>query len=106
MGITITTDDDKMREIFEPNAPSIESRVHALKELSENGVKPYAFIGPLLPMDPEALAEKIGLCIQSVLVDRMKYASKTSKIYEARKLKQWLDFDFVDEIIRRLEIGL
>ena len=106
VGITITTDDDKIREIFEPNAPSIESRIHALKELSEDGVKTYAFIGPLLPMNPEALAEKIGPYIQSVLIDRMNYASKTSKIYESRKLKQWLDFDFVDEIIQRLEIGL
>jgi DNA repair photolyase len=106
VGITITTDDDKIREIFEPNAPSIESRIHALKELSQNGVKTYAFIGPLLPLNPEALAEKIEPYIQSVLIDRMNYASKTSKIYEARKLKQWLNFDFVDEIIQRLEIGL
>jgi DNA repair photolyase len=106
VGVTITTDEDKMREIFEPNAPPIESRIHALKELSEQGVKTYAFIGPLLPMNPEALAEKIGPYIQSVLIDRMNYASKTSKIYAARNLKQWLDFDFVDEIIQRLEIGL
>ena len=106
VGVTITTDDDQIREIFEPNAPSIESRLHALKELSEQGIKTYAFIGPLLPMNPEALAEKIGPYIQSVLIDRMNYASKTSRIYEAKKLKQWLDFDFVDEIIQRLEIGL
>jgi DNA repair photolyase len=104
VGITITTDDDKIREIFEPNAPSIETRIHALKELSENGVETYAFIGPLLPLNPEALAEKIGPYIQSVLIDRMNYASKTQKIYEFRKLKQWLEYDFVDEIIQRLEI--
>jgi DNA repair photolyase len=106
VGITITTDDDKIREIFEPNAPSIESRIHALKELSENGVKTYAFIGPLLPMNPEVLAERIRPFIQSVLIDRMNYSSKTKRIYESRKLKQWLDYDFVDEIIQRLEIGL
>jgi hypothetical protein len=35
----------------------------------------------------------------------MNYASKTRKIYEARKLQQWLDYAFVDEIIERLEIG-
>ena len=27
VGITITTDNDKIREIFEPNAPSIETRI-------------------------------------------------------------------------------
>jgi DNA repair photolyase len=105
VGITITTDDDKIREIFEPNAPSIETRIHALKELSGNGVKTYAFIGPLLPLNPEALAEKIGPYSKSVLIDRMNYASKTRRIYEFRKLKQWLEYDFVDEIIERLEIG-
>lgn len=106
VGMTITTDDDKMRAIFEPNAPSIESRIHALKELSENGIKPYAFIGPLLPMNPETLAKEIGPYLQSVLIDRMNYASKTRKLYEFRKLGQWLDYDFVDAIIRRLGIGL
>ena len=106
VGITITTDDDEIRKIFEPNAPSIESRIHALKELSQNGIKTYAFIGPLLPMNPETLAEKIGPYIQSVLIDRMNYVSKTKKIYEVNKLKQWLDYDFVNEIVERLEIGL
>jgi DNA repair photolyase len=104
VGVTITTDDDKMREIFEPNAPPVEARIRALKELSTNGVKTYAFIGPLLPLNPEALAEKIGPYVQSVLIDRMNYSSKTREIYEFRKLKQWLDYDYVDEIIRRLEI--
>jgi len=105
VGITITTDDDRIRDIFEPNAPSIETRIHALKELSENGIKTYAFIGPLLPLNPEALAEIIGPYTQSVLIDRMNYASKTRKIYEARELNHWLEYDFVDEIIERLEIG-
>ncbi len=105
VGITVTTDDDSIRRIFEPNAPPIETRVQALKELSENGIKTYAFIGPLLPLNPEALTEKIGPHIHSVLIDRMNYASKTRRIYEARKLQQWLDYDFVDEIIERLEIG-
>jgi len=56
-------------------------------------------------LNPEVLAEKIGPYIQSVLIDRMNYASKTRKIYEFRKLKPWLEYDFVDEIIERLEIG-
>ena len=105
VGITITTDDDKIRQIFEPHAPSIETRIHALKELSESGIKTYAFIGPLLPLNPEVLAEKLRPYIQSILIDRMNYVSKTRKIYEFSKLGQWLEYDFVDEIIERLEIG-
>ena len=106
VGITITTDDDEIRKIFEPHAPPIEARIQALKTLSKAGLKTYAFIGPLLPMNPEGLSEKINPYVHSVLIDRMNYASKTRKIYTSRKLNQWLDYDFVDEIIQRLEIGL
>jgi len=105
VGITITTDDDEIRKIFEPHAPPIEARIQALKTLSKAGLKTYAFIGPLLPMDPEALSEKINPYVHSVLIDRMNYASKTRKIYTSRKLNQWLDYDFVDEMIERLEVG-
>jgi DNA repair photolyase len=105
VGITITTDDDEIRKIFEPHVPPIEARIQALKILFEAGLKTYAFIGPLLPMDPEALSEKINPYVHSVLIDRMNYASKTRKIYTSRKLNQWLAYDFVDEMIERLEVG-
>lgn len=105
VGITITTDDDEIRKIFEPHAPPIEARIQALKTLAKAGLKTYAFIGPLLPMDPEGLSEKINPYVHSVLIDRMNYASKTRKIYTSRKLNQWLDYDFVDEMIERLEVG-
>src|SRR4030066_2259053 len=37
-GITITTDNDDVRKIFEPHAPSISSRIEALKNLHKAGV--------------------------------------------------------------------
>ena len=105
VGFTIPTDDDEIRKIFEPHAPPIRARIQALKKLYEAGLKTYAFIGPLLPMNPEALSEKINPYVHSVLIDRMNYASKTRRIYHLHRLNQWLDYDFVDEIIQRLEIG-
>jgi DNA repair photolyase len=105
VGFTITTDDEGIRKIFEPNAPPIEARVQALKTLYQSGIKTYAFIGPLLPMNPEALLEKIRPYVHYFYVDRMNYVSKTGKIYRAKKLDPWLDYDFVDEIIERLEMG-
>ncbi len=106
VGFTITTDDEDMRGIFEPYAPRIHSRLHALKTLHENGIPTYVFIGPVLPMDPEALSNKIRPYADSILIDRMNYVSKTRKIYLSRKLDEWLDYDFVDEVIERLRIGL
>lgn len=106
VGFTITTNNEEMRGIFEPYAPPIQSRIQALKTLHENGIPTYVFIGPVLPMDPEALSEKIRPYADSILIDRMNYVSKTRKVYLSRKLDEWLDYDFVDEIIERLKIGL
>ncbi len=105
VGITITTDDEKIRKIFEPKAPPIRVRINALKELHNKGIETYVFIGPVLPMNPEALAEKIRPYVRSVLIDRMNYTSKTSKIYKRVNLNRWIDNIYVDNIIKRLKKG-
>jgi DNA repair photolyase len=105
VGITVTTDDETIKGIFEPQAPSIDTRIHTLKTLYENGVKTYAFIGPLLPMNPEALSERINPYVQSVLIDRMNYVSKTLMIYKRMNLKRWLDDSFLGEVIDSLRRG-
>jgi DNA repair photolyase len=105
VGITITTDDDRIRKVFEPNAPPINTRINALKRLHENGIKTYVFIGPVLPMNPDALVEKIAPYAGGVLIDRMNYISKTVSIYRSMNLTRWLDRGFTDNIIQRLKSG-
>ncbi len=56
-------------------------------------------------MNPELLARKLRPHVDSILVDRMNYISKTRKIYRERKLDEWLDYDFGDEILERLQAG-
>ncbi|HDH01057.1 MAG TPA: radical SAM protein [Nitrospirae bacterium] len=105
-GLTITTDDDKVRKIFEPGAPSILSRIGALKKLHEAGIPTYVFIGPVLPMDPERLAREIRPYADSVIIDRMNYAGKTKWLYKKYNIEKWLDNGFVDNIILRLRKSL
>lgn len=105
VGITITTDDEGMRKVFEPNAPSISARINALRKLHDNGIETYAFIGPVLPTNPEALAKRIKPYADSIIIDRMNYASKTVRIYRQLKLEKWLDDGFIGEIIQRLKKG-
>jgi DNA repair photolyase len=105
VGLTITTDREEVRKIFEPHAPPIAARIQALKTLQENGIKTYVFIGPILPMDPEALSAKVRPYVRSVLVDNMNYVSKTGRIFRLKNLSEWLDEDFVDDIRTRLETG-
>ncbi len=106
VGITITTDDEKIRKIFEPNAPSINARINALKRLHDNGINTYVFIGPVLPMNPDALVEKIAPYVDSVLIDRMNYTPKTIDIYRRMNLTKWLDRDFTEKVIQTLKSGL
>jgi len=49
VGFTVTTLDDKVARFIEVNAPSVSSRIKALRKLHSKGISTYAFIGPLLP---------------------------------------------------------
>ncbi len=102
VGITITTDDDNMRKVFEPGAPAILSRIDALKKLHRKGIATYVFIGPALPMNPEKLAEEINPFTDRILIDRMNYVNKIKWLYKKHNIENWLDEDFIDEIFSKL----
>lgn len=107
VGITITTGSEAVRKVFEPRTPPISARIDALERLHGEGLSTYAFIGPVLPMEPEALAARIGPFVQRVLVDAMNYPSKTVAIYRReRKFAAWLDRSFVEGIMERLKKAL
>jgi DNA repair photolyase len=72
VGLTITTADDAIRKLFEPNAPPIMERLSALGELHRSGIKTYAMIAPILP-GAEALAGTLEGKVDYILVDRMNY---------------------------------
>jgi len=105
VGITITTNDERIRKVFEPKAPSITARANTLKKLHDNGINTYAFIGPVLPMNPEVLMKKISPYTDNIIIDRMNYTSKTLGIYKRMNLSKWLDDGFIEDIIQRLENG-
>ncbi|MFZ5997502.1 MAG: SPL family radical SAM protein [Nitrospirota bacterium] len=105
VGLTITTDDERMRKIFEPYASPITERVKALRELHEKGIRTYVFIGPLLPMDPDVLVDLIRPSAEYVYISRMNYYSKTAHLFDRLKLRQWLDKGFTGTIVERLKKG-
>lgn len=106
VGLTITTENEAVRKIFEPQAPPVEARITALRRLSEEGIPTYAFIGPILPMNPERLAEKIRPFAKRILIDRMNYPSKTRRIFIQQGFTPWLEGAFVDDISMRLRSAL
>jgi len=72
VGLSITTADDRIRKLFEPQAPPINDRIQALDELHKAGIRTYAMIAPVLP-GAEGLAELLKGKIDYVLIDRMNY---------------------------------
>jgi DNA repair photolyase len=72
VGLSITTADDNIRKLFEPNAPSIKDRVRALDELHRAGLRTYAMIAPMLP-GADSLAEILAGKVDYVIFDRMNY---------------------------------
>ncbi|MEM1578069.1 MAG: radical SAM protein [Archaeoglobaceae archaeon] len=49
VGFTITTLDERIAALVEPNAPLPKERVKALEKLSEEKIKTWIFLGPIIP---------------------------------------------------------
>ncbi len=49
VGLTINGFKGKIKELFEPNAPSHKQRLKTLRVLKENGIKTYGFVSPIIP---------------------------------------------------------
>ncbi|MBM4340618.1 MAG: radical SAM protein [Deltaproteobacteria bacterium] len=94
VGFSIGTNDESAKKIFEPNSPTIESRVKALKTLHMEKVKTYAFIGPLLPMDSKALVEMLEGAVDEILIDKMNYPNKVIGFYRKKELEFYLSDDY------------
>ncbi len=76
VGLSIPTDREDVRRVLEPRAPAIHQRWQALRTLAQAGVRTYAFLGPLLPCNPQNLARHVAPYVEEALVDRLNYAWK------------------------------
>ncbi|MEM2937336.1 MAG: radical SAM protein [Candidatus Bathyarchaeia archaeon] len=70
--LTITTADEKIRQIFEPKASSIKERINTLEKLHSAGIKTCVMIAPLLPKAEGLIKEICGIA-DYVLIDKMNY---------------------------------
>ncbi|MEM1589983.1 MAG: radical SAM protein [Candidatus Bathyarchaeia archaeon] len=70
--LTITTADERIKQIFEPKAPSIKERLEVLEKLHSASIKTCVMIAPLLPKAEELVEAIVGKA-DYVLVDRMNY---------------------------------
>jgi DNA repair photolyase len=103
VGLTITTDRDDIRQIFEPAAPPIPSRLAALRQLHEQGIRTWVFIGPILPMDPQRLGRQVKKYIDRYSIDSMNYRWKSQSIYQRHGLEYALGPAYFDNCRTVLE---
>ena len=102
VGLTVTTDSEEVRRVFEPGAPPIPARVAALRELKRAGLRTYAFVGPMLPMDPERLVGMLAGAVDRVVLDRMNYPWRVRDLYHAHGWDHALEEEFFVDTAREI----
>ena len=103
VGLSVTTADDGMRKLFEPNAPSINERLRALGELHRAGIRTYAMIAPILP-HAESLANELLDKVDYVRLDRMNY-HYADKVYRNHGLEEFLSEEYFSRTVSELGLG-
>jgi len=67
--ITVETDDEQVRRALTPTSPSIARRLAAARRLRAAGVFVQLAVSPMMPNDPERLAELADRAADRVVVD-------------------------------------
>lgn len=106
-GFTIATDDERVAKIFEPQASPVEDRIKALEVIHEAGIRTFAFLGPLLPGNPERLVDKLAGKVDYVYIDKMNYTGAIRSFYRHHgmegALKDTFFREYRDRLVRRLK---
>jgi DNA repair photolyase len=81
VGFSIPTDDDRVRAVLEPRSPTISARLEALRRVHDAGIPTWVFIAPMLPMNPQRLAEQILPLITHALIDPLNYRGQVAGLF-------------------------
>jgi DNA repair photolyase len=81
VGFTITTMDEHLARKLEPGAPPPQRRIAAFKELAANGIRTWAFVGPIIPTLNDSVES-----LESVIVS-LKDAGCQRILYDKLRLK-------------------
>ena len=107
VGFSIATGDEKAARLFEPHASPIKERIRALETIHSQNIRTFAFIGPLLPGNPEKFINDLAGKVDYVYIDRMNYASSIRSFYKRLGWEKALQNSFFteqrDRLIRALE---
>lgn len=110
VAVSVTTDDEQIRRIFEPHAPSIPRRLETLRTLSDAGIRTRASVCPVLPSAPQQLARVVGAVTQRAFVDAVRFPREQGyglELYKSHGLMSYLLLEHAEAVARALreELG-
>jgi len=113
VSFSVTTDRDDIRRIYETHCESNYKRLEAMRELTKAGIRTFGTLAPLLPCDPERLANLVidatreDLVGDPLHVRQVKKSGATTReaangIAEHHGHLEWLDPEFQKKIVERI----
>ena len=105
VGMSIPTDDDAVRAAFEPGASPIDERLDALERLHAAGVRTFAVVQPVLPMNAANLVARVAPFVRAVRVDRMHALSRARHLYARAGRLDAMGEGFAEALERALREG-
>lgn len=103
VGLSIPTDNDRVRKILEPDAPPIAARIETLRQLKAKGIRTWAFIAPILPMDPVKLHHLISPHVEYVMIDSLNYPDQVKHIFREEGWEYALTPEYARETREKLQ---
>lgn len=114
ISVSITTDDDRIRKIFEPRCESIPGRLRTIEELRAAGLNVYATVAPILPCEPAALARMVVEATSNPIIGdplhirQLKPRGATTrdaafKILDHYEQPQWTEVEFQQRLLEVLD---
>jgi DNA repair photolyase len=113
VSFSLTTNRDEVRRWYEPHCAPLEERVAAMRMLRAAGIRVFATLAPILPCDPEALADAaLEASSEDVIGDpfhvrAVKHHGATTRhqaerVSAAHGFEQWHEPAFQREIAARI----
>jgi DNA repair photolyase len=113
VSFSITTNNDRIRRLYEPHCESNERRFQTVSRLREAGIDVHATLAPLLPCNPEILAQRaidattgdlIGdpLHVREVKATGATTREQAWRIADVQHHREWFDPAFQTTIVERI----
>jgi len=107
----VTTSDERVRRLLEPDSPKFARRLATLRTLRESGVRVQAAVSPLLPGDVAELARALAPLVERVVVDDFfrgdgaggRRSRTALRVLEAAGYGEWTRPDYAREAVAVLQ---